>query len=132
VSRESFDSDHCAQSATSMIKEHSISLFSGWYEETDTITGLPKYFNYIKRTDFGKTWSINSMDLLVARRKDHFVTISEDSTKISVYNLEGSLKWSYACSKLVSCGFNCADGLLIAEQKGGKLQIRNTDINGNY
>ncbi len=132
VSRESFDSNHCAQSATSMIKEHSISLFSGWYKETDTITGLPQYFNYIKRTDFGKTWSISSKDLLVDRSKERFVTISEDSTQINVYDFAGSLKWSYACSKFVSCGFNCAEGLFIAEQKGGKLQIKNTDINGNY
>ncbi len=131
-SRESFDSQHCNQSATSMIKEHLISLFSGWYKEIDTLTGLPQTFNYVKRTDYGKTWSISSKDLLVDYGDRRFVTLSEDSTQINVYDFLGSLKWSYNCSKYVACGFNFVDGLFIAEQKGGKLQVTNTDINGNY
>jgi len=132
MNRERLDSIHCAQSATSMIKDSDVSLISGWYKEIDTTTGISQDFNYIKRTDKGKTWTINSKDILIAQSNDRFVTISEDSTQISVYDLAGSLKWSYACSKPVTCGFNCAQGLFIAEQINGVLQITNTDIDGNY
>jgi len=132
LNRERFDSIHCAQFASSMIKDRFVSLISGWYHEIDTTTGISQYVHYIKRTDIGKTWTINSKDILIAQSNDRFVTISEDSTQISVYDLAGSLKWSYACSKPVTCGFNCAQGLFIAEQKNGGLQVINTDINGIY
>ena len=92
----------------------------------------------INRLDGSNVWGVEPNEYIVDVGQKNIITQELNSTsnnhyyKLKYYLPQGTLLWQYTSVKDYCCTFNCKEGITIAEQKSGSLQITRTDDGGDY
>ena len=134
VKREQMNNSDCTYELCSIGAIGNDVFISGNYLDY----AYPYRYYIIKRLDGSNAWGVERNEYIVDVGQKNIITRELLSAfnnyyyKLKYYSTQGTLQWQYTCANEYACTFNCKEGITIAEQKNGTLQITRTDENGNY
>ena len=134
VKREQMNNSNCSYELCSIGTIAQDVFISGNYMDN-----IYPYVHFdITKMDGSISWSVEPHEIIEDIGKKNIVTrefvinSNGDYYILKYYSPQGTLLWQYTSVEDYCCTFNCKEGITIAEQKSGSLQITRTDDSGNY
>jgi len=125
--------DYCNNKNKVLCADANTVLVSGVNIRHDSILYL--VFNYyIQRLDNsqGISWEIETDDVLLDNYDDIFITLSSDSTVISMYKNDGIKQWNSSIISSPTSIINCIKGVSTVMSSNGQLIITRTNAEGEF